>query len=83
VTVKDALLAVDRGLEVPREAFLTALDPLVNVMLADVTLAQLELLLGTQGGTDLLLRRLVESLSSTGPWSVIIIDGPPNLGLLS
>jgi len=83
VTVKDALLAVDRGINIPREAFLTASDPLVTVLPADLTLAQMELMLGTQGGADLLLRHLVEALQDLGPWKVVIIDGPPNLGLLS
>jgi chromosome partitioning protein len=83
VTVKDALLAVDRGIPVPRDVFLTALDPLITVMPADVTLAQLELLLGTQAGSDLLLRRLVEAVSQPGRWPIVLIDGPPNLGLLS
>lgn len=83
VTVKDALIAVDRGIAVPHEAFLTASDPLLTVLPADLTLAQLELTLGTQGGADLLLRRLVEVVAASGRWSVVVIDGPPNLGLLS
>lgn len=78
-TVKDAILAQDRGDQVPLDAILATADERLHLLPADITLGQLDTLLGPGG--ERVLSGLVRRLVTLGPWRWIIIDSPPNLGL--
>ena len=75
-TVKDMILAQDRGEPLPLDTILATADDRLNILPADITLSQL---LGPGG--ERVLAALVKSLVALGRWNWIVIDSPPNLGL--
>ena len=78
-TVKDMILAQDRGEPLPLDTILATADDRLNILPADITLSQLDTLLGPGG--ERVLAALVKSLVALGRWNWIVIDSPPNLGL--
>ena len=78
-TVKDMILAQDRGQPLPLDTILATADDRLNILPADITLSQLDTLLGPGG--ERVLAALVKSLVALGRWNWIVIDSPPNLGL--
>jgi chromosome partitioning protein len=78
-TVKDMILAQDSGQSLPLDTILATADDRLHLLPADITLSQLDTLLGPGG--ERVLAALVKSLVNVGRWDWIVIDSPPNLDL--
>ena len=76
-TVLQLLEAVDRGEPLPEEAILQTQDPHLWFIPADISLARLEVIFDE--GAEHLLAQALDPLRDR--YDVIVIDGPPNLGI--